>query len=252
MRGAEGELLGFAKICRDLSERKAAEDERARLLAAEQTARREAEAANAAKDRFLAALSHELRTPLAPVQMALFVLRREPQLERGGRDGLEMIRRNVELEARLIDDLLDVSRIAHGKLELTTGAASVHDCVRRAVEVCQGELDDRGLELTLALDAARDGVQGDAARLQQVFWNLLKNAAKFTPERGRVVVRSRDVDGVGSSWKWRTRGSGSRRRRCRGFSGRSSRARRRSRASTAGWDWGCRFPRRSCRLTAAG
>jgi PAS domain S-box-containing protein len=192
-----GALLGFAKICRDLSERKAAEDERARLLEAEQAARQAAEAADRAKDRFLAALSHELRTPLAPVQLALFNLQHEEQLSPAGRETVAMIGRNLEVERQLIDDLLDVSRIVHGKLELRPEPVDLHGCVRAALEVCRSALGAKGLQVALHLDAANPTVGGEEARLQQVFWNLLHNAAKFTPPGGAVTVRSRDREGGG-------------------------------------------------------
>lgn len=193
MRGAGGDLLGFVKVCRDMTDRKAADDERTLLLASEQNARREAEAANAAKDRFLAALSHELRTPLVPVQMALFVLEREPQLSADARESVEMIRRNVALETRLIGDLLDVSRIMHGKLELTPGFADLHACVQGGIESCRAQIEERALELAVALEALEDTVDGDAMRLQQAFCNLLENAAKFTPAGGKISVRSRNA-----------------------------------------------------------
>jgi len=192
-----GTLLGFAKICRDLTERKAAEDERARLLAAEQAARKEAEEANRAKDRFLAALSHELRTPLTPIQLTLFALEQDAQFSAAARDALALIGRNVEVEAQLIDDLLDVSRVVHGKLELRPVPLDLHACVREGLEICRGDLAAKGLQVTVNLEASRPRLTGDPARLRQVFWNLLQNAAKFTPEGGAVTVRSRDLAGGG-------------------------------------------------------
>ena len=192
-----GALLGFAKICRDLTERKAAEDERVRLLAAEQAARKEAEEANRAKDRFLAALSHELRTPLTPVRLALFALEQDAQLSAAAREALALIGRNVEVECRLIDDLLDISRVVHGKLALRPVPLDLHACVREALEVCRGELTAKGLQVTVNLEATRPQLTGDPSRLRQVFWNLLQNAAKFTPEGGAITVRSRDREGGG-------------------------------------------------------
>ena len=193
MRGAAGDLLGFVKICRDLSDRKAAEDERARLLAAEQAARREAEFANAAKDRFLAALSHELRTPLVPVQIALYMLDREANLSNEARENVAMIRRNVQQETRLIGDLLDVSRIVHGKLEIAPGLAGLHACVRAGIESCREQIETGELEITVALDAEQDKVDGDPARLQQAFCSLIENAGKFTSPGGKIAVRSRNA-----------------------------------------------------------
>ena len=190
LRDDAGGLIGFAKICRDLSERKRGEDERERLLSAEQAARAEAEAANQTKDRFLAILSHELRTPLMPVTMALHFLRREAGLTSTGREAVQIITRNVETEGRIINDLLDVSRIASGKLELTLAPLSLHDCVRHALEVVQSDFEGKALHVSVALEAPDHVVHGDERRLEQVFWNLLKNAAKFTPEGGQLCVRS--------------------------------------------------------------
>ena len=195
LRGEDGTLVGFVKFARDLTERKHLEDERDRLLAAEQAARQEAEAANRTKDRFLAALSHELRTPLAPVQVALYLMERAKGLPDSVRESVEMIRRNVETEVRLIGDLLDVSRIVHDKLELSLGPVDLHGCIRQALEVCQADFTTKEIKLTVALKARRHRVQGDASRLQQVFWNLFKNAAKFTPGGGSIAVRSRQTDG---------------------------------------------------------
>lgn len=187
-----GEEPGFGVICRDLTTQRAADQERARLLSAEQAARREAEEANRVKDRFLASLSHELRTPLTPLQLALFSLRREKRLTAGGRELLAMMARGLETEIRLIDDLLDISRITHGKLDLQRAPLDLHACLFDTLEVCRGDFDTRGLQLTVDLAASRAGISGDAHRLQQVFWNLFKNAAKFTPAEGQVTVRSRD------------------------------------------------------------
>ena len=188
-----GRVVGFLKIMRDLTHEREAQDERARLLAAEQAARREAESANQTKDRFLASLSHELRTPLTPVQLALFGLRREKRLSAAGRDMLAMISRSVETEVRLIDDLLDVSRIVHGKLDLHLEIIDIHTCIQHALEVCRADCEAKHQGLSVTLEAPRQELSGDADRLKQVFWNLFKNAAKFTPEAGRVTVRSYNV-----------------------------------------------------------
>ena len=192
-----GRPVGFVKIQHDLTvqremldARREAEEERARLLLAERAARQEAEHNSAAKDRFLASLSHELRTPLAPMQMALFALEREKRLSASGREMIQMIGRNLEAEVQLIDELLDVSRIVHGKLEFKREPMDVHECVHRAVEVCHADILAKKLRLTVDLAAAHHAVDGDTARLRQAFWNLLKNAAKFTPAGGTITVRS--------------------------------------------------------------
>ena len=195
LRGEDGEVIAYAKFCRDLTERKQREDERMRLLASEQAARRESEAANEAKDRFLAALSHELRTPLAPVNIALYLMGREKGLSTTVQEGIETIRSCVDTEIQLIGDLLDVSRIVHGKLELDLKPVDLHDCIRQAVEICREDFNAKQIGLSVALEACRSRVRGDGARLQQVCWNLLKNAAKFTPDGGRVSVGTSDADG---------------------------------------------------------
>jgi signal transduction histidine kinase len=148
--------------------------------------------ANAAKDQFLALLSHELRNPLTPVLAMVEELEvTEPQSPEI-RQALEVIRRNVELEARLIDDLLDVTRIARGKLQLTFETVSAHEILRRAYEICQEEIATKNLKTEFRLDADQPYIEGDPARLQQVFWNLIKNSVKFTPAGGRITIATRN------------------------------------------------------------
>jgi len=192
-----GALLGFAKICRDLTERKAAEDERVRLLAAEQAARKEAEEANRAKDRFLAALSHELRTPLTPVRLALFALEQDAQLSAAAREALALIGRNVEVECRLIDDLLDISRVVHGKLALRPVPL---DLVRLRAR-SPGGLPRRTDRQGLASDGKLGGDPTPAhGRSLAPAAGVLEPAAErgqITPEGGAITVRSRDREGGG-------------------------------------------------------
>src|SRR5262249_21753312 len=147
---------------------------------------------NAAKDQFLALLSHELRNPLSPVIAMVGELEETTPAEPEIRDALEVIRRNVELEARLIDDLLDVTRISKGKLQLTFEVTSVHEAVRRACEICRKEIAAKNIETVFKLEASAEFVDGDPARLQQVFWNLVKNSVKFTPQNGRITISSRN------------------------------------------------------------
>ncbi|HEV7515226.1 MAG TPA: ATP-binding protein, partial [Thermoanaerobaculia bacterium] len=150
---------------------------------------RELEAANRAKDHFLATLSHELRTPLTPVLAIASRLEVDGRLLPEVREGIDVIRRNVELEARLIDDLLDLTRVTRGKLELHCELVDVRQVIRQALETCgERQLMGRRVELDLASEEHR--VWGDPSRLTQVFWNLLNNALKFTPEGGTVAVRS--------------------------------------------------------------
>jgi PAS domain S-box-containing protein len=153
-------------------------------------AHREAQAANEAKDRFLATLSHELRTPLTPVLATLSCLESYGEMA-GYAAELAMIRRNVELEARLIDDLLDLTRIARGKLELHRRETDAREVLSHALATIERELAAKGLSLEVRLAAEDHRVWADAPRLTQVFWNLLSNAVKFTPPEGAVRVQSR-------------------------------------------------------------
>jgi signal transduction histidine kinase len=150
--------------------------------------RQELIGANAAKDQFLALLSHELRNPLTPVIAMVSELEATMPESEKGRQALEVIRRNVELEARLIDDLLDVTRIAKGKLQLTIENVSLHEVLHRAHEICAEEIQAKNLKTEFRLHATEEHVLGDPARLQQVFWNLVKNSVKFTPEGGRISI----------------------------------------------------------------
>ncbi|HYJ04170.1 MAG TPA: PAS domain S-box protein [Chthoniobacterales bacterium] len=149
-----------------------------------------AESANAAKDRFLATLSHELRTPLTPILIWAGGMVNDPSLPPEVDEGLQMVCRNVELEARLIDDLLDLTRITRGKLQLHLRKSSAHDLLGHAMAIVREEIDSRQLQLSVQFQAADHVVLADAARLQQVFWNLLRNASKFTPAQGAVTVRT--------------------------------------------------------------
>lgn len=175
-------------LVEELAQRAALALENAGLYTAAQQARTEAERANLAKDQFLAMLSHELRTPLTPVLNSVLALEHEEELSAEGRASLEMIRRNVELEARLIDDLLDLTRISKGKVQLNREIVDGHSLLRTALEICQADVDQKHLDLTLNLGARDVQLQADPARLQQIFWNLIKNAVKFTPKGGRVMI----------------------------------------------------------------
>ena len=157
--------------------------------------RRDLIAANTAKDQFLALLSHELRNPLSPVITMVAELDKMTDSP-GARNALEIIRRNVELEARLIDDLLDITRIAHGKLQLTPETINAHRAIHRALEICQGEIAAKKLEVRLDLAASAYHVNADPARFQQVLWNLIKNAVKFTL-KGSITIRSQNS---GTGW----------------------------------------------------
>ncbi|HEX4054010.1 MAG TPA: ATP-binding protein [Tepidisphaeraceae bacterium] len=158
-------------------------------------ARLDAEAASDAKDNFLAALSHELRTPLTPVLMTAAALEADASLPESVRQDLALLCRNVELEARLIDDLLDLTRIVRGKIELRSDVIDVHAVIAHALETCRRDISAKRLEVSRTLCASEFHVNADAVRLQQILWNLLRNAVKFTPEGGRIIVRSHNEEG---------------------------------------------------------
>jgi len=184
IRDETGKLVAASKVARDVTEQK-------RVLRELQKAKEAAEAASRAKDQFLSVLSHELRTPLTPVLAAISFIEGNPQLPSDELRGqVAMIRRNIESEARLVDDLLDLTRISRGKVQLHFEVVDVHAVLRNALAIFQSEIDRKGLELTVALRAKDRHAWADAARLQQVFLNLLSNAVKFTPEHGTLTVRS--------------------------------------------------------------
>ncbi len=155
-----------------------------------QHAKEEAEAANIAKDNFLATLSHELRTPLTPVVATLTAWETDSKLPPDLLEDVQMMRRNVDLEARLIDDLLDLTRIVRGKLSLNPEVADVHQLIGSVASMYQSEIHTKRLKLSMELQAERFHVYADPARLQQVFLNLLKNATKFTPEGGNIDLQT--------------------------------------------------------------
>ncbi len=148
----------------------------------------EARAANAAKDDFLAMLSHELRTPLTPVLSIVSIAARDPALSTDVRETFAMIQRNVELEARLIDDLLDLTQIASGRLKIERTPVDVHRCIEAALEVCVAGFEEKRIAVRTELAAARSVVLGDFARVNQMLWNLLKNAVKFTAPYGHAAI----------------------------------------------------------------
>ena len=178
----------FTATLRDITQPRAA-------AAALAQAKEEAEAASRAKDEFLAALSHELRTPLTPVLMLAAEMEQSADLPEAVRRDFALIRKNVELEARIIDDLLDITRITRGKLALRFETVEVHGLIEHALVILRSDRKDKRIAIALDLAAAEHHVGGDAVRLQQVFWNVLKNAIKFTPEGGRIAIRSWNENG---------------------------------------------------------
>jgi len=150
----------------------------------------EAQMASRAKDAFLAALSHELRTPLSPVLLIASEYAGDNRLPDEVRQCFQTILKNIELEARLIDDLLDLTRVTSGKLVLRREDVDLHRVLKDALDTVRAEIQKKQIQLELNLSAPNCTIHGDAVRLQQVFWNILKNAAKFTPKYGTISVES--------------------------------------------------------------
>jgi PAS domain S-box-containing protein len=195
LRDEAGRLRGFAKLTRDLTERKRTEAleasgaEREAMLETERGARMLAQRTARMKDEFLATLSHELRTPLNAILGWAQLLRTRGTADGGEfHRGLEVIERNARAQVRLIDDLLDLSRIMSGRVRLDVQQVALADVVRGVLDSIEPAAQAKGLRLENVLDPKSVVVSGDPARLQQVFWNLLSNAVKFTPKGGRIQV----------------------------------------------------------------
>lgn len=191
MHDSRGEAIGLVKIFRDQTEQLRAQQALEKALAEAERARAEAESAGKAKDHFLAVLSHELRTPLTPIKMIAATVARRKNLPEGVADALATIERNVNIEAALIDDLLDITRVSRGKLEIVPVPVDLRTVIEHAAQVSQPEIDEKAQNLSITIEPGDYPLAGDPMRLQQVFWNLLKNASKFTPEGGNIHVRAR-------------------------------------------------------------
>ena len=189
--GPRGAIDHLMVLVQDITDRKRAEQEREQVLHGELEARRQAETASRAKDQFLATLSHELRTPLSPILAWSDLLRRHTLPREQTDRGLAAIARNAASQARLIDELLDVSRIVSGKLRLELRPVDLALAVLDAVDVMRPTAEAKDIEVQVAVDRATCHVMGDSDRLRQVMWNLLSNAVKFTPHGGRVRVTLR-------------------------------------------------------------
>lgn len=188
MLSSQGELLGYVGTLEDITERKQAEEVRAQVIR-EQTARQEAEAANRMKDEFLAVLSHELRTPLTSMLGWSKILRAKKLDDKATSRALEAIERNAISQMQLIEDILDVSRIIRGQLRLNVSAVNLISVMEAALEAVRPLAEPKDIKLNTVLDTSVGSVYGDPARLQQVVWNLLTNAIKFTPKGGKVEVK---------------------------------------------------------------
>jgi len=194
IRDSTGIIIGASKIARDITLQKRIAKERETLLANERAARSDAERASRMKDEFLATLSHELRTPLTSILGWSQILRehegKTPEVEQG----LEVIERNTRVQVQLIEELLDMSRIVSGKIRLEIDKIDLSEVIRAAVDAVTPAADAKGVRLQSVLDPHAGPFAGDAARLQQVVWNLLTNAIRFTPRGGRVQVFLERVD----------------------------------------------------------
>jgi PAS domain S-box-containing protein len=186
--GQDGTPTRMAGVLLDITNRKQAEQEREQLLVRERSAREEAQAANRVKDEFLTVLSHELRSPLNPILGWSRLLQGGKLDEARTKQALATIERNAKLQAELIEDLLDVSRILRGKLSLTVSPVNLESTIKAAIETVQLAAEAKSIEIQTILDPNVGLVSGDPTRLQQVVWNLLSNAVKFTPVGGRVEV----------------------------------------------------------------
>lgn len=202
LQDATGMAVGLLKILRDRSEARAANEalERSRTelwdaLQENERVRDELQQAGQAKDHFLAVLSHELRTPLTPVLVAVEALSARCDLPDKLRHTLEMIQRNIQIEAHFIDELLDLTRIDRGKLEIEREPIDAMEVVQSAVDITRSDFEQKSQVLDIRLEAARTNILGDFSRLQQVVWNLLKNASKFSAEKGHISISVRNEDG---------------------------------------------------------
>jgi PAS domain S-box-containing protein len=194
IRDTDGQIIGVIIVFHDVSERRRVEKERARLLQSEQSARAEAEAAGRLKDEFLATVSHELRTPLSAILGWAAMLKSGAMNEETLRNALEVIERNARAQAEIIDDILDVSRIITGKLRIDSNAVELAPLIRHAVETLRPAALAKSIRLEASLDENGAFVVGDSDRLQQIIWNLVSNAIKFTPAGGDIEIRLEQVD----------------------------------------------------------
>ena len=181
LREPNGHIRGYCKVTRDITDQVRSREFEAEKIAAQK--------ASKAKDDFLAALSHELRTPLTPALAAATYLEdNAAKLPPDFAEDVQLIKRNVQLQARLIDDLLDLTRVARGKLNLNLKSCDAHSVIRNAIETASSAIASKKLKLSTKLHAKEHCVLADCIRLQQVFWNLINNAVKFTSPGGQIAI----------------------------------------------------------------
>jgi PAS domain S-box-containing protein len=187
LRDSLGNIRGYSKVTRDITDQIRTREVEAEKIAAEK--------ASKAKDDFLAALSHELRTPLTPaLAAATYLANNASKLPPEFEEDLRIIKRNVQLQARLIDDLLDLTRITRGKLQLHLEPVNANALVREAIEIASSAIAAKKLTISSELNAKKNYVLGDSIRLQQAFWNLINNAVKFTSQNGQIAIRTYNDD----------------------------------------------------------
>ena len=195
IKDREGRVLGVNVVVMEITQRKTIENELERLLLQEKAAREEAEAANRTKDEFLATISHELRTPLTSILGWARMLVSGTLPEKETRHAQQVIVQSAQSQTRLIDDILDTSRIITGRLKLDAHPVPIERVFQAAVDVIRPSAEAKQIALTVVVDDPRCTVFGDASRLQQAIWNLLSNAVKFTNEGGRIYARLARADG---------------------------------------------------------
>lgn len=198
LQNDRGEIIKWFGTATDIENQKQLEQQRDRILQQEQAAREEAEAANRIKDEFLAVLSHELRSPLNPILGWTKLLQTRQFSEQEMKRALETIERNVKLQAQLIEDLLDVSRILRGKMALNVSPVDLTTTTQAAIETVRLAAEAKGITLHTSISNDHVQVMGDSVRLQQIVWNLVSNAVKFTPNGGEVSIRLSLVPGQSS------------------------------------------------------
>src|SRR6184192_4978709 len=187
LRDIAGKVRGFSKVTRDITDQIRSREVEAAKIAAER--------ASKAKDDFLAALSHELRTPLTPaLAAATYLADNADKFPSEFVEDVDIIKRNVQLQARLIDDLLDLTRVTRGKLELHFERVDAHALIPKTIDIAKADIEKKKLNVSVRLDAKEYHIWADAVRIQQVFWNLINNAVKFTPPGGKIEIRSSNDD----------------------------------------------------------
>lgn len=193
LKNEKGEIVRWFGSCTDIHDQKCALEERDAALTRERKARSQLEAANRVKDEFLAVLSHELRSPLNPILGWTKILQTRKLDEAGTKRALQTIERNAQLQTRLIDDLLDVSRILRGKLSLNVANINLISTIEAAIETIQLAADTKLITIHKSFTLIQGEIKGDSSRVQQIIWNLLSNAVKFTPSGGKIEIKLEQV-----------------------------------------------------------